>query len=42
MAMDLENLCDYLGYKKINLLGFSDGANIAMMFAIKNPDMVDK
>lgn len=42
MALDLENLCDYLGYKKINLLGFSDGANIAMMFAIKNPDMVDK
>lgn len=29
----LENLCDYLGYKKINILGFSDGANIAMMFA---------
>ena len=42
MAMDLENLCDYLGYKKINILGFSDGANIAMMFAIKNPDMVNK
>lgn len=42
MAMDLENLCDYLGYRKINILGFSDGANIAMMFAIKNPDMVDK
>ncbi len=42
MAMDLENLCDYLGYKKINILGFSDGANIAMIFAVKNPDMVDK
>lgn len=42
MAMDLENLCDYLGYKKINILGFSDGANIAMLFAVKNPDMVDR
>ncbi|MBQ7265491.1 MAG: alpha/beta hydrolase [Firmicutes bacterium] len=42
IVIDLENILKTLEYDKVNILGFSDGANIAMLFAIKNPDMVDR
>jgi pimeloyl-ACP methyl ester carboxylesterase len=42
MAIDVENVLYALGIDRVNILGFSDGANIAMLFAIKNPDMVDR
>ena len=29
-------------FEKANLLGFSDGGNIAMVFAIQHPDRVDR
>ena len=37
-AEDLKNLLDQMGLTKIHLLGFSDGANIAMLFAIRYPE----
>lgn len=37
---DLNNLLEKLKLSKVILLGFSDGANIAMKFAIKYPDKV--
>ena len=33
-AKDLKQLLDQMGLKKVNLLGFSDGGNIALIFAI--------
>ena len=36
----LKQLLDYLELKKIILLGFSDGGNIAMMFTLKYPQYV--
>ena len=30
------------GIEKANILGFSDGANIAILFALSHPDMVNK
>ena len=42
MTEDLKELLDFLGYKKISILGFSDGANLAMIFAKTYPQMVDK
>ena len=39
---DLKQLLDYLELKKIILLGFSDGGNIAMMFTLKYPQYVKK
>jgi len=41
-ADDLKFLMDNLGIAKADILGFSDGANIAMCFAAKYPEMVDK
>ena len=40
-AEDLKNLLDSLKIKKMILLGFSDGANIAIKFALKYSDMID-
>lgn len=40
MAVDLVNVLESLKIQKANIVGFSDGANIAMMTAIKNSDMV--
>lgn len=42
MAVDLVNVLEELGLKKVNVVGFSDGANIAMLTAIKNSDIVNK
>ncbi len=42
MAVDLVNVLESLGLNKVNIVGFSDGANIAMLTAIKNSDVVKK
>ncbi len=42
MAVDLENVLDTLKLGKVNILGFSDGANIAMLFAPENNDKINK
>lgn len=39
-AVDLHKLMDELEIQKAIILGFSDGANIAMKFALKYPDRV--
>lgn len=41
-AKDLKQLLDQMGLKKVNLLGFSDGGNIALIFAIVYPSYVNK
>lgn len=42
MSVDLINVIEHLGFDKVNIAGFSDGANIAMLTAIKNSDIIDK
>ncbi|GFH39762.1 hydrolase [Lactococcus insecticola] len=42
MARDLLDLLDALHLKKADILGFSDGANQAMVFAKNYPERVDK
>lgn len=39
-ADDLKNLLDSLNIEKANILGFSDGGNIAVTFALKYPERV--
>lgn len=41
-ARDLKEFLDGLGVARCCLLGFSDGANIALLFALKYPQCVDK
>lgn len=41
-AEDLLHLMDRLGLETANLLGFSDGGNIALTFALEHPERVDK
>lgn len=41
-ADDLLGFMDSHGIDKAHLLGFSDGGNIAMVFAIKHPDRVNR
>ena len=41
-AEDLLNFMDRQRIEKAHLLGFSDGGNIAMVFAIQHPDRVDR
>lgn len=41
-ADDLLAFMDRLGIQKAHLLGFSDGGNIAMVFALAHPDRVGK
>ena len=41
-AADLLGFMDEHGIGKAHLLGFSDGGNIAMVFAIRHPDRVDR
>lgn len=41
-AQDLKEFLDGLGVARCCLLGFSDGANIALLFALKYPQCVDK
>lgn len=42
MAEDLKNILDALGVKKAHILGFSDGGNLAVKFALMFPEYVDK
>ena len=41
-AEDLKEFLDSRGLERIHLLGFSDGGNIALLFALKYPDYVEK
>lgn len=41
MAEDLRKVFDYLSLKRAHLLGFSDGGNIAIKFALLYPQYVD-
>lgn len=41
-ADDLKEFLDDKGVAKTHILGFSDGANIAMVFALRYPEYVDK
>ncbi len=41
-AEDLLAFLDAHGLEKIHLLGFSDGANIAMIFALRHPERLGK
>lgn len=42
MSVDLVNVIESFGFDKVNIAGFSDGANIAMLTAIKNHDLIDR
>lgn len=42
LAEDLKDFMDEKGIEKANLLGFSDGGNIALLFALKYPEKVDR
>lgn len=42
MARDILAICQQEGLSRVNLLGFSDGANLAMTFAVLYPQYVDK
>ena len=42
MAVDVVNVIEALGLDKVNIVGFSDGANIAMLVSIKNSELVNK
>jgi pimeloyl-ACP methyl ester carboxylesterase len=42
MALDVENVITELNIDRVNVLGFSDGANIAMLLAIKRPELVSR
>lgn len=42
MTVDLVNVIEELGLGQVNIAGFSDGANIAMLSAIKNSDLFKK
>ena len=39
---DLKDFLDEKGIKKANFLGFSDGGNILIYFALKYPEYIDK
>lgn len=41
-AEDLKAFMDIHGIAKAHILGFSDGANIALLFALRYPKMVEK
>lgn len=41
-AEDLNDFMDEKGIAKANILGFSDGGNIALAFALKHPERVEK
>ena len=42
MAKDTKRVLEALSIEKANIIGFSDGANIAMYFAMEFPDCVEK
>lgn len=41
-ADDLHDFLQARGIEKAHILGFSDGGNIALLFALRYPEMVDK
>lgn len=41
-ARDLKSFLDEMGLRRIILLGFSDGGNIALIFTILHPQYVDR
>ena len=41
-AEDLYDFMNEKGIKKANVLGFSDGGNIALTFALKHPERIEK
>lgn len=41
-AQDLHDFMDARGLKKASILGFSDGGNIALLFALRFPQRVDR
>ena len=41
-ADDLYDFMNELGIARANILGFSDGGNIALIFALRHPEMVDR
>lgn len=41
-AEDLKAFMDTLGISRAHILGFSDGANIALLFALRYPHMIDR
>lgn len=41
-AEDLKSFFDEHGIERAHVLGFSDGANIAMIFALRYPQLVDR
>lgn len=41
-AQDMKLLLDSLGLKKVNVLGWSDGGNTALIMAMKYPSLVEK
>jgi pimeloyl-ACP methyl ester carboxylesterase len=41
-AEDLKDFMDSLGIVKADILGFSDGGNIALLFALKYPDRIGR
>ncbi len=41
-ADDLHDFLQQHGIRKAHILGFSDGGNIALLFALRCPEMVDK
>ena len=42
LAQDLDDFINEHKLEKVHILGFSDGANVAMVYALKHPDKVDK
>lgn len=41
-AQDLKDFLDDCGIQRCHLLGFSDGGNIALLFALRHPEYIDK
>lgn len=41
-AVDLHDFMDEMGLQKAHILGFSDGGNIALIFALRWPERVNK
>ena len=41
-AQDLKDFLDEKGIERCHLLGFSDGGNIALLFALRHPQYVEK
>ena len=41
-AQDLKDFLDEKGIERCHLLGFSDGGNIALLFALRHPQSVEK